>query len=422
MHFCTFAGFAACELIVAPAPARLFFANMVYYRPWWEPGWPLLLFWEEFMFLAEHHTRRIERILRNSELRFADLAIGTSAGLSAWCSWRRTAECESGRLSVGDVAAPPARYLVASLTKPFAATLAVQLAAEGAFWLNEPVRRFLPAFSRGPLRTITLRHLLTHTSGLPDMLPENDQLRSRHAQVPEFADAVSRIDPAFQPGTSLSYCSMGFAVLESVIRSVTGQTFPELFQQLLFQPLQLQNSWLGLPLSDAQELLEQTIACELPASQPADSNWHWNSLYWRTLGAPWGGLITTAADLGELLGLMLRGGSSSEGCQVLSFSVVESVVSNQTQYSAGLGKQDRLRRPWGYGWRFNWLDHSGCFCDLLPADSIGHWGATGTLMWADRRSGSWGVVLTNQPWERSQPTIQRLSNVLVDAGGVWREA
>ncbi len=374
------------------------------------------------MLLSAHHTSRLERILQSSDLRFADLATGTSAGMSAWCSWRRDSGTESGALAVGESAPPAARYLVASLTKPFAATLAVQLAAEGCFWLNEPVRRFLPAFSRGPLRSITLRHLLTHTSGLPDMLPDNELLRARHAQVSEFAEAVATIDPAFQPGTGLSYCSMGFAVLDAVIGSVTGQTFSQLFRDLLFAPLNLQNSWLGLPQSDAPQLLEQTIACELPPGQPADSDWHWNSLYWRTLGAPWGGLITTTSDLGELLALVLRGGSSNDGSQVLSLHVIDLVLSNQTQHSAGLGEQDRLRRPWGYGWRFNWLDHSGCFSDLLPADCCGHWGATGTLMWVDRRSDSWGVVLTNQPWERSQSTIQRLANVLVDGGGMWRDA
>jgi len=373
------------------------------------------------MDLSEQHIARMKRILGASDVCVADMAIGTTSGLSAWYSWRRIAGERTGSLATGTATPPAARYLVASLTKPFAATIAVQLAAEGCFWLNEPIRRFLPSFSRGPLRTITLRHLLTHTSGLPDMLPENEQLRARHAEVPEFAEAVSRIDPAFQPGTSLSYCSMGFAVLETVIRSVTGQSFPDLFQQLLFQPLGLRDSWLGLPRSDAERLLQHTVPCELPQSQPADSDWHWNSLYWRTLGAPWGGLISTVADLGELLGMLLRGGSSGDGDQVLSFNVVEAAVSNQTQHSAGLGEQDRLRRAWGYGWRLNWLDHSGCFSDLLPADTFGHWGATGTLMWADRRSGNWGVVLTNQPWERSQSAIQRLVNVLVDSSGVWRD-
>ncbi|MFM7056573.1 MAG: serine hydrolase domain-containing protein [Planctomycetota bacterium] len=188
------------------------------------------------MLLSALHTSRLERILHSSDLQFADLAMGTSAGMSAWCSWRRESAAESGRLDVGESAAPASRYLVASLTKPFAATLAVQLAAEGCFWLNEPVRRFLPAFSRGPLRTITLRHLLTHTSGLPDMLPDNELLRARHAQVPEFAEAVAGVDPEFQPGTGLSYCSMGFAVLDAVIRHVTGQAIRQLFQELLVQP------------------------------------------------------------------------------------------------------------------------------------------------------------------------------------------
>jgi CubicO group peptidase (beta-lactamase class C family) len=351
-------------------------------------------------------------VLERSQLSHADLAFGDRSGLLSWWSWRRAGESGEGDLSEGSDSPPSARYLTASLTKPLVALVSVQLAAEGCFWLNEPVRTFFPAFRRGPLRTITLRHLLTHTSGLPDMLPENELLRARHAETLEFAEAVAQVDPAFQPGTGISYCSMGFAVLDVVVRSACGQSLRELLAERVFGPLSLTHSCLGLPRENAAEFLGQTVMCELPASQPADCDWHWNSVYWRTLGAPWGGLISTAAELGEILSLVLRGGRDRAGGEVLSAGAVWSSVSNQTQHSVGLSEQGRGFRGWGYGWRMNWLDHSGCFSDLLPHDAFGHWGATGTLMWADRSTGTWAVVLTNQPWERSQRAIQRLSNIL----------
>lgn len=351
-------------------------------------------------------------VLEHSQLSHADLAFGDRGGLLSWWSWRRAFESGEGELTVGHDSPPATCYLTASLTKPLVSLAVVQLAAEGYFWLNEPVRTFFPAFRRGPLRTITLRHLLTHTSGLPDMLPENELLRARHAETFEFAEAVAQVDPAFQPGTGISYCSMGFAVLDVVVRSACGQSLRELLAERIFGPLGLTHSCLGLPRANAAELLERTVMCELPAGQPADCDWNWNSVYWRTLGAPWGGLISTAAELGEILSLVLRGGCDRAGDEVLSAGAVWSSVSNQTQHSAGLSDQDRERRGWGYGWRMNWLDHSGCFSDLLPHDAFGHWGATGTLMWADRSTGTWAVVLTNQPYERSQRAIQRLSNVL----------
>ena len=361
---------------------------------------------------AANAEKAIQSILQQSQLRYADVTFGDRSGLLSWWSWRRVSNCGDGSFTSGTTAPPAARYLTASLTKPIAALIAVQLAAEGCFWLNEPVRTFLPTFRRGTLRTVTLRHLLTHTPGLPDMLPNNDELRAAHAQITDFANAVAQLDPAFQPGTGVSYCSMGFAVLDQVVRTAAEKTLQQLFTESIFQPLALHNSWLGLPLSQAADLLQTTIPSELPPSQPPASNWHWNSLYWRTLGAPWGGMISSAADLGEILSAVLRDGQNSAGRAFLSAGVVRTAVCNQTRHSAGLSEQDRERRAWGYGWRMNWPDHSGCFSDLLPPDAFGHWGATGTLMWADPTTGRWAVVLTNQPYERSQQAIQRISNAL----------
>jgi CubicO group peptidase (beta-lactamase class C family) len=77
-----------------------------------------------------------------------------------------------------------------------------------------------------------------------------------------------------------------------------------------------------------------------------------------------------------------------------------------------LPETDRVQRPWGLGWRLNWLDHSSCFSDFLPGSAFGHWGATGTMMWIDRKSLRWCVILTNQPYETSQTVIQKMSNCI----------
>jgi CubicO group peptidase (beta-lactamase class C family) len=91
-------------------------------------------------------------------------------------------------------------------------------------------------------------------------------------------------------------------------------------------------------------------------------------------------------------------------------AVVRECMVNQTQHFAGLSERDRLIRPWSYGWRFNWKDHPASFGDFVSSSAIGHWGATGTLMWIDPASQRWLVILTTQPWEQSQSTIQRISN------------
>ena len=125
-------------------------------------------------------VQRVQSILQRSGVTAADVSAGRGNQRLLECSHRG-----------GEIVADATLFLTASLTKPIVSLLAVQLAAEGYFSLNEPVRSFLPEFRRGPLRRITLRHLLTHTSGLPDMLPENEELRTRHATVREFAERTA---------------------------------------------------------------------------------------------------------------------------------------------------------------------------------------------------------------------------------------
>jgi CubicO group peptidase (beta-lactamase class C family) len=173
-------------------------------------------------------------------------------------------------------------------------------------------------------------------------------------------------------------------------------------------------SWLGLPATEIDELLPSTLPCQLPVWQTTDAiHWNWNSAYWRTLGAPWGGMISTVHDLGALATNMLQTMADPKATSEFSPAVVRECMANQTQHFAELCECDRLIRPWSYGWRFNWKDHPASFGDFVSSSAIGHWGATGTLMWIDPASQRWLVVLTTQPWEQSKSTIQRISNLVV---------
>lgn len=310
---------------------------------------------------------------------------------------------------------PQRNFLVASITKPVVGMLAVQIAAEGGFGLNQPVRDFLPEFHRGPLRGITLRHLLTHTSGLPDMVPDNTKLRQAHASVQEFVTATAAVNPDFPPGTESRYSSMGFAVLAIVLEHICRMPMSQLLAERVFTPLHMQQSWLGVPAHAVSQILPNVVPCELPVWQSDAADWNWNSHYWRTLGAPWGGLISGAADLSELAQMILREGVAESGTTVFFPNVVRQCVRNQTQHQSRLPESDRLMHPWGYGWRMNWLDHSQCFSDFLPPAAFGHWGATGTLIWINPDTHQFCIILTSTPWEISLPVLQRISNILVSA-------
>ncbi len=360
-------------------------------------------------------------IAAKSSLKYVDVAAGDAAGLRLRMRYtaRAPALAADAGASLPAAALSDRRYLIASITKPIVAMAAVQLAADGHLALTDAARNHLTPFHRGPLRQITIRHLLTHTSGLPDMLPNNAELRAAYATTQDFVNATAEVSPDFAAGTDCRYSSMGFAVLAAIIQSITQSPCAEHLHRTVFQPAGMDSTWLGLPTDAADELMPTVLPCDLPAWQSSDSHWSWNSRYWRTLGAAWGGMISTAEDLGRLATCLLHGARSAVSGpgtdSVWSRSVVQSCLSNQTQHIAGLSEADRVQRAWGFGWRHNWLDHSATFSDFLPCDAIGHWGATGTMMWIEPARARWCVILTTQPYEESQTVIQCMSNVVAAA-------
>src|SRR5262247_1707592 len=88
--------------------------------------------------------------------------------------------------SFGRAHDPDDVFLLASITKPMTAVGVMILSDRGQLALSDPVRKHIPEFKGGDRDLITIRHLLTHTSGLPDQLAENVELRKRHAPLKEF--------------------------------------------------------------------------------------------------------------------------------------------------------------------------------------------------------------------------------------------
>src|ERR1700733_10835340 len=88
--------------------------------------------------------------------------------------------------SFGQAKSPDSVFLLASITKPMTATGLMILVDRGELSISDPVQKFIPEFSGGDRRGVTVWHLLTHTSGLPDQLPENVELRKRHAPLKDF--------------------------------------------------------------------------------------------------------------------------------------------------------------------------------------------------------------------------------------------
>jgi len=303
-------------------------------------------------------------------------------------------------------------YLVASLTKPVVATAVLIAVQDGLFSLNERIHNYLPGWNKGEKRSISIRNLLSHTSGLPDQLPGNLEMRHRHATLNQFYQGILEVSLDYTPGTQAVYQSMGFVVLQKLMEKVTGVPLREYIHQKIFKPLGMTNSYLGFADNEQVDgILERVVDVDIPEYLQGNAG-DWNSEYWQKLGAPWGGMLSTPGDLLKFcVDLIVR--DFMDPSSTLSPALVSEATQNQLRYFESMNSRDQIYRPWGLGWRHNWKSHRETFGDLLSEETIGHWGATGCLMWVDLSLERACVICSTNPSAESRVCLIRLSNAIL---------
>jgi CubicO group peptidase (beta-lactamase class C family) len=105
--------------------------------------------------------------------------------------------------------------------------------------LHDRVAEVVPEFGNRGKEAIRVRHLLTHTSGLPDQLPKNHDLRAKHTPLSEFVKRICDLDLLFEPGTRISYQSTGIAILGEIVERLEGRSLCDVLRTLFFDPLGL---------------------------------------------------------------------------------------------------------------------------------------------------------------------------------------
>ena len=308
---------------------------------------------------------------------------------------------------------PDALFTVASITKPIVAMGVMRLVERGDITLGDRVTDYIPEFAGKGRYGVRIRHLLTHTSGLPDLLPHDRDLRRANAPLSAFVTDTCKEELLFPPGRGVAYSSVAYLLLGEIVTRVTGFPLPEFLRREVFDPLRMENTSLGVPADWFEApAIERFAEVRVPAEQAGGSDWNWNSRYWRSLGAPWGGLVSTVTDLATFAHMMLAGGRV-DAKNLFSLAAVAAATTNQLEPMREVPEADRRCRPWGYGWRLNWPAHGAWFGDLLPADAYGHWGATGTLLWIAPGLDTFAVILTTQPQDPDGRFVARLSNAIV---------
>lgn len=277
-----------------------------------------------------------------------------------------------GKLNQGAGAAetqPDTIYLLASISKPVSVCGLMLLVERGQVLLSDPVQRYLPEF-KGPHKDrVQVWHLLSHVSGMPDMLPENVGLRRAHAPLSEFVAGALETPLLYEPATQFRYQSMGTLLAGEIAERVYGAPLRELLRREIFDPLGMKGSVLGL---DGLKI-DQTAIFQTNSDSDDTRSWGANSPYWRDMGHPWGGMHSTTGDLAILLQTFLNGGQYN-GSRILSPTTTAAMTRDYNQ---------ALKAPWGLGWALRDSRVWNFFGDLGSAGTFGHVGSTGTVAWAD---------------------------------------
>jgi beta-glucosidase-like glycosyl hydrolase/CubicO group peptidase (beta-lactamase class C family) len=300
-----------------------------------------------------------------------------------------------GQLSYG-LGAPPVRvdtlYDLASLTKVLATTaVAMILVDKGELDLDRPVSAYLPLFRGGARDGVTVRQLLSHSSGLDWWAPLYETLRGSRAYV----EAIERMELVYKPGSRSLYSDLGVILLGEILERVTGETLDRFVQRKVFDPV---------GMSETGYLPEKQL---WPRIAPTEEDaWrgrllrgevHDENAYAMGGVAPHAGLFGTAVDVARFAQMMLNGGVYDH-----KRIVRQATVQEFTRLAGVPGSTRAL------GWDTP-SARSSSAGELFSRSSYGHTGFTGTSLWIDPERELFLVILTN----RVHPT--RASHGIADA-------
>jgi CubicO group peptidase (beta-lactamase class C family) len=280
-------------------------------------------------------------------------------------------------------------FWIASMTKPVTAVAVLMLQDEGKLNVEDPVEKYLPEFKNQwltkekssntvtlvrPERPITVRDLLTHTSGLGDVpAPRPD------ATLAELVMAYAQQPLRFPPGSKWEYCNSGINTLGRVVEVVSGQKIEKFFQRRIFNPLGMKDTTFWPTPGQAKRLAKTyKPGKDGKGLEETDIFFVKGGLSDRKrTPQPAGGLFSAAADMARFYQMMLNGGEL-HGKRILSKQSV--VLMTRTQSGdIKTGFTDGM--SWGFG--FQVVKEPQGVTEMLSPGTFGHGGAYATQSWAD---------------------------------------
>ena len=311
-------------------------------------------------------------------------------------------------------------FQIHSMTKPVVAMGIMMLMEQGKLTIIDPVEQHLPEFrgmwviadkkgKRGsdserltlkrPLRPISIRDLLTHTSGMPlNPAPGIGELHGAlHKTLNETVLVMSQQPLRFEPGTQWQYSNTGMATLARIIEVCSEMAFEKFLEEKIFKPLGMDDTYIYPPKEKFHRMPTAYILRDgKPVKYTADPLGEGVMKF--RVGAkyplPEGGLYSTASDLFALYQMMLNGGEY-DGVRILSPASVDLMTQvhtgDLTTSTPGIG--------WGLGWSV--VREPGAW-GLPSVGTYGHGGRYGTFCFIDPKKDIIGIFMIHREGGRDE--------------------
>ncbi len=308
-------------------------------------------------------------------------------------------------------------FRIASQTKAITSVAALLLWEEGKFLFDDPVSKYIPAFqspkvltgfnpadssytSRPAKREITIRHLLTHTSGLIYQLPYMGDPRLAavydKAGIPALLGApgtttgqkmqeLAKLPLLHDPGESFSY-GLSTDLLGYLVELWSGQNLESFFRERIFRPLEMNDTWFNLPADKTARLI--SVYQPLPggklvkAAQVFDGSPGNYPAIAHTYLSGGGGLSSTTADYAKFLQMVLHKGNY-KGKQILSPTTVALMLTNQLKDDVGTSPFPPMPENFQFGLGFALETERNDYLQPLRKGSFSWEGAVATYYWVD---------------------------------------
>jgi CubicO group peptidase (beta-lactamase class C family) len=239
------------------------------------------------------------------------------------------------------------------------------LVERGQMGINQPVQKYIPEFKGDGFDKVTVRHLLTHTSGLPY---DSDMF---YDSADPFAD-LERAGFRLSPEQEMRYSNVGYDVLGEVVARVSRQPFHEFTRTNIFEPLGMKDATFVLPSKFSERYIQPRPGTKFDWPDEAQGKSKASST-----------LCATAMDMAIFGQTFLNNGTYGD-CHLLSPATVAAMTRNQIpgiprELFQGIAPAPHC----GFGWKMISEFRVPCTPGLLSPQSYGHTGASGAILWVD---------------------------------------